>query len=163
METQTQLAPGYWALDEHGNVWPLCNTHAYYFARDNGLDWETFTMWGGPARGYAGNWEEAPAVSPFEIGAEFDTPPACTDCQCYLEGSLTGHGRAYVRAEFLPELWQLWGVEPLCAEQAREIYGGSYADYIAEHHAELLAKGHISLEDYRHQTLGACLVGNDGV
>lgn len=110
METQTRLAPGYWALDQHGNMWQLCDIHAEYFARDHGLEWHTYRLWGGPERGWAGDDQHGPAAWPFFLGDDFDTPPACVDCLTYLEGDLTPYGREYVRETFTPDMWKLWGV-----------------------------------------------------
>lgn len=91
-------------------MWQLCDIHAEYFARDHGLEWHTYRLWGGPERGWAGDDQHGPAAWPFFLGDDFDTPPACVDCLTYLEGDLTPYGREYVRETFTPDMWKLWGV-----------------------------------------------------
>lgn len=46
----------------------------------------------------------------------------------------------------------------LAAQQAFTLYGKSYADYIEEHTADLVARGY----DVADRDLGQALSGNDG-
>lgn len=51
----------------------------------------------------------------------------------------------------------------LSTQQAREMFGDDYADYIQRHSEEYIERGILTLEYAQTATLGERLAGNDGI
>lgn len=93
-----------WAVGDYDYTDIVCETHAREFANERGL------VWGGPT--YT---EESAAGYAYEIwpgDGESDYPHSCGvfTCGVLLDTRLTDDGEQYVRDNYPPTWWHLWGV-----------------------------------------------------
>lgn len=94
-----------WIVGDHDYTALTCEEHAREYAADNGLVWEYPESTRESAAGYA----YAVAFGGCcEI--ESDYPNSCESCGTYLHTRLTADGVGYVRENYAPEWWHLWGV-----------------------------------------------------
>lgn len=97
-----------------------CEEHARQFAADNGLTWHNANT----ADYTEDDESESFACVEWAGEGETDYPRAChwlvihanggrDYCGRYLETRLTRDGEQYVRDNYPPEWWHLWGVQPI--------------------------------------------------
>lgn len=86
-----------------------CEEHAREYAAEHGLTWDNDNT---------ANWTEEHSGGHYAYAlwpgdGESDYPYTCylSDCDIYLETRLTVDGEDYVRKNYAPEWWHLWGVE----------------------------------------------------
>lgn len=96
-----ELSPA-WVVGDYDYTDLACERHAVEFAEDRGLEWEYPGSTSESANGYA----YAVVFGDFES----DTPGVCGVCGLHLDTGLTPDGVEYVRENYPPIAWHLWGV-----------------------------------------------------
>jgi hypothetical protein len=93
-----------WVIGDDDTVDVVCEIHAREYAAKRGLvfEWPSFTEESDNGYAYA-------TMTAGEL--ESDYPHACSWCGVYLQAALTTDGRQYVRDNYTPAWWPLWGVE----------------------------------------------------
>lgn len=112
MEYPEQLPPAYVVSDGDTFTDIFCEDHAREFAESNGLVWR-----GAPGDGYTEQSDTGHLAHQIWLGdGETDTPYSCGAfwrggfCAELLECRLTPDGVEYLRENFPPAAWHLWGV-----------------------------------------------------
>lgn len=113
IEYPEQLPPAYAVGDGFNYVDIVCEDHAREYAARNGLTWR-----GAPGDGWTEESETGHFAHQIWPGdGETDTPYACHDsgpagiCGTLLDCRLTEYGEEYLRENYPPTVWHLWGVE----------------------------------------------------
>lgn len=98
-----------WVIGDYGITDVVCEQHAMEYARERGLTWEY--------PGSTAESEDGYAYAVVYDVLESDYPHTCgaytaTDmCGIYLDTALTPDGVEYVRENYPPATWHLWGVD----------------------------------------------------
>lgn len=99
----TALEPA-WVIGDYDITDITCEEHAKEYAADNGLVWEYPGSTLESANGYAY------AVA-YSGDLEADYPNVCGVCGIHLDTALTSDGVEYVRDNYAPAAWHLWGID----------------------------------------------------
>jgi hypothetical protein len=99
-----------WVIGDDYGAEIVCEIHAREYAEDRGLVWEYPGSTGESPNGYA-------YALVFSGDTESDYPHSCAgynggdSCDLYLETALTPDGCQYVRDNYPPAWWPLWGLD----------------------------------------------------
>ena len=108
-----KLPPAYVIGDGYDYVDVVCEDHAREYATRNGLTWR-----GAPGDGWTEHGETGHYAHQIWPGdGETDTPYGCHGsgpagiCGTLLDCRLTRDGEEYLRENYPPSVWHLWGID----------------------------------------------------
>ena len=93
-----------WIVGDYDYTAITCEQHAKEYAVERGLTWEYPGSTLESANGYAY------AVA-YSGDLEGDYPHVCDVCGVHVDTALTNDGVEYVRENYPPAAWHLWGID----------------------------------------------------